>query len=297
MTGEPQDHGLSPAFAPPPTSEVDPPPVQEPGDFLDSTSEEPSGFRQRIRSRLSREMRDAMIDPSDQPTGDFDIVADQMSSSRGDRVAGFSSLITAMRLATVAISLLLAASTNQLGTSLRIWTAIVVGYAVFRAFKPVVYDDDVRSLVRVMAEVGLHVVAVIYTGGWDSPLIFTLFTPIALAGLARGFGFAIRIAVAAVIAVTWPYVLDSPDRREALITSASWGSIVLIVAVISGYRAPHFGRGSQGTRARPRPAWPTVGRQHPAVLAAPGHPDAARLAGPRRCTGFDPLPHEVARVL
>ncbi|MCZ7630294.1 MAG: hypothetical protein M5U19_15165 [Microthrixaceae bacterium] len=41
--------------------------------------------------------------------------------------------------------------------------------------------------------------------------------------------------MAAVIAVSWPYVLASGDSREALVSSASWGSIVLIVAVISGY--------------------------------------------------------------
>lgn len=235
MTKEPSDHGLSPAFSPPPTTDVTTasPPDAEAAEPPEESSGH--GFAQRIKARLSREMRDAMIDPSDRPTGDFDIVADQTPSTHSDRVAGFSSLITAMRLATVAISLLLAASTNQLSTATRAWTAVIVGYAVFRAFRPVTYDDDVRSLLRVMGEVALHVLAVIYTGGWDSPLVFTLLTPIALAGLARGFGFSLRIAVAAVIAVSWPYVLASGDSREALVSSASWGSIVLIVAVISGY--------------------------------------------------------------
>lgn len=109
-----------------------------------------------------------------------------MATNRADRVANFSSLITAMRLATVAISLLLAASTqlNSASTT-RVWTAVIVAYAVFRAFRPVAYSDDLRSLLRVMGEVGLHVVAVICTGGWDSPLVFVLLTPIALAGLAR----------------------------------------------------------------------------------------------------------------
>ncbi|MFV0318436.1 MAG: histidine kinase [Microthrixaceae bacterium] len=205
---------------------------------VESSEEQPSphsGLKARLKARLSRDMRDALIDHDTTPTGDFDIVAEHMPSASGDRVASFSGLITAMRLSTVAISLLLAASTNQLSTGTRIWIAIVVAYAVFRSFRPVTYSDDLRSLMRVMGEVALHVVAVIYTGGWDSPLVFVLFTPVALAGLARGFGFALRIAIAAVVAVTWPYVIDSPDRREALISSASWGSIVMIVAVISGY--------------------------------------------------------------
>ena len=257
------DQGLSPAFAPMPADPAQPQqgdPSLDPGfDHLrpapegaagggvdpaspangssgaEDEGEEDTGFRGRIKARFSRELRDALIDPDQAPTGDFNIVADQMATNRADRVANFSSLITAMRLATVAISLLLAASTNQLSTTTRVWTAVIVAYAVFRAFRPVAYSDDLRSLLRVMGEVGLHVVAVIYTGGWDSPLVFVLLTPIALAGLARGFGFALRIAIAAVIAVSWPFIIDSPDRREALVSSASWGSIVLIVAVISGY--------------------------------------------------------------
>jgi len=194
-----------------------------------------AGVGERIRARFNREMRDALIDPEEHPTGDFDIVTEQMPSGGADRVASFSSLVTAMRLATIAISLLLAANSPDQGTALRFWTAVIVAYAVFRAFKPVAYSDDVRSLVRLMAEVTLHVVAVIYTGGWDSPLVFTLLTPIALAGLARGFGFALRVGIAAVVAVTWPYVIDQGKSRQSLLTSASWGSILLVVAVISGY--------------------------------------------------------------
>ncbi len=216
------------AFAPPPLTSDEPgPPEQD--------QPEPETFGQRLRARVSREMRDALIDPDDQPSGDFDIVSQPMTAGHADRVASFSSLITAMRLATVAISLLVAASSDLLTDTTRIWVAVIVAYAVFRAFKPVTYSDDVKSLLVVMAEVALHVIAVIFTGGWDSPLVFTLLTPIALAGLARGFGFSLRIGIAAIIAVSWPFVIASADRREALLTSASWASILLIVAVISGY--------------------------------------------------------------
>jgi signal transduction histidine kinase len=176
-----------------------------------------------------------MIDQEKPPSGDFDIVAQQVGETSTDRVASFSSLITAMRLATVAISMLVAASTDDFTVAMRIWTAIIIAYAVFRSFKPVRYSDDFRSVVRVIGEVALHVIAVIYTGGWDSPLVFTLLTPVALAGLARGFGFSLRVGITAIIAVTWPYVVGAQDSREALLSSASWGIIVLIVAVIAGY--------------------------------------------------------------
>ncbi|MBS1836448.1 MAG: GAF domain-containing sensor histidine kinase [Actinobacteria bacterium] len=195
-----------------------------------------SGVIQRLRDRLSHDLREAMIDPSQQPTGDFDIVAQQLPSMGVDRVASFTSLITAMRLATTAISLLLVTSRlDEFDGSVRIWTAIVVGYAIFRAFKPMRYEDDLPSLLRVLAELALHVAAVIMTGYWQSPLIFTLLTAVTIAGLARGFGFSIRIAIVTVLTVSFPYILESADQQEAFLQSATWSGIVMLVAIVAGY--------------------------------------------------------------
>jgi signal transduction histidine kinase len=194
-------------------------------------------WRDRFRARLRSDLRSALVDPSVQPSGDFDIVVQQLRGGRsGNRVEGFNGLIGGMRLATMAISLLLVAtSADNSSAQLRIWTALLVGYAIFRANRPITYEDDVPSLVRVLAEVALHVLGVVATGGWDSPLLFTLLTAVTLAGLARGFGFSLRIASATALAVTIPYVSDSAVQRDALLSSASWSSIVLLVALIAGY--------------------------------------------------------------
>jgi signal transduction histidine kinase len=192
------------------------------------------GLGDRLKRRIRRDFREAMIDPEERPTGDFDIMASQLSRG-ADRIAPFSSLITAMRLATIAVSLLLAMSEGDLDLTLRVWTAVIVAYAVFRAFRPMRFSDDLPSLLRLVGEVGLHVLAIAFTGGWDSPLVFTLLTPVALAGLARGFGFGLRIAVVAVLAVSFPFVADTLDRRGSVLQSASWAVIVLLVAVIAGY--------------------------------------------------------------
>ncbi len=194
------------------------------------------GLGTRIRSRVSRDLRSALIDPSQQPTGDFDIIVQQLPNTASDRVSTFNGLITAMRLATTAISLLLvSADIDDTGVSLRVWTALVVAYAIFRAMRPIKYADDVQSLVRVLGEVALHVIAVIATGGWESPLIFTLLTAVTVAGLARGFGFSLRVAIVTVLAVTFPFVAEAPDHQEALLRAASWSGIVLLVAVVAGY--------------------------------------------------------------
>jgi signal transduction histidine kinase len=193
-----------------------------------------AGLTDRLRSRLRSDLRAAVVDPHERPAGDYDLAA--IPGIEIDRMANFSSLITATRLATTAISLLLVMNRpDSQSVGLQVWTALIVSYAVVRAFKPIRYTDDVRSLVRVMGEVALHVVAVIMTGGWDSPLIFTLLTAVMLAGLARGFGYSLRIAVATVLAVSYPYVLAAADTRSAIVQSASWGVIVTLVGITAGY--------------------------------------------------------------
>ena len=216
-------------------------------DDLDGTSDDPiagnatpdappaPGLVDRLRTRAAADLRNAMVDPAQQPAGDFDIIVQSAAGRGRDRVAGFNGLITAMRLTTVAVSLLLVATSADPSLGLRAWTGVVVAYAVFRAFRPLTYENDVHSLLRVLAEVTLHVVAVAFTGGWDSPLLFTLLTAVTVAGLARGFGFSLRVAIVTVLAITFPFVLDAPDRRDALIISASWSAIVLLVAIVAGY--------------------------------------------------------------
>jgi signal transduction histidine kinase len=119
--------------------------------------------------------------------------------------------------------------------TLQLWTALLVANAVFRSFRPLRYADDVRSLAVVLAEVTVTVVAVVATGGWRSPLILMLLTAVMIAGLARGFGFSIRVAVATILAVTLPSIARAADPRDVLLEALSWGAIVVLVAITAGY--------------------------------------------------------------
>lgn len=207
----------------------------DPADSGAADTARPQGVLDRLRHRAANDLRNAMVDPSLNPEGDFEIIVQSERGRTGDRVAGFNGLITAMRLATMAVSLLLVSTTQDPGVQLKVWTAIVVAYAIFRAFRPVSYADDVASLARVLGEVTLHVIAVAATGAWQSPLIFTLLTAVIVAGLARGFAFSLRVAVATVVAISFAFVESASDRREAVAVSASWSVIVLLVALVAGY--------------------------------------------------------------
>lgn len=191
---------------------------------------------ERFKQRLYKDLRNAMVDPSLQPNGDFEIVVGGSAQPGRDRVRNFTSLIMAVRLTTTAVSILLVA-TNDDGRmpELAIWTTAVVVYSVFRIYKPIRYSNDVRSLMRVLFEVLFHTIAVVLTGGWDSPLLFTLLTAVTVAGLARGYGFSMRVAIATCLTVTFPFVDKASQAADALVRSASWTGIVILVAIVAGY--------------------------------------------------------------
>ncbi len=193
------------------------------------------GRRSRLAARLRREAQGALVDPSRPVAGDFDLLRDGSGSSV-DHVAAFHGLISAMRLATTAISILLVSQHIGSGDrTLMAWTAVLLSYAMFRTFRPLQVGDDVRSLLRVMGEVALHVAAIVMTGGWGSPLIFTLLTAVTVAGLARGVAFSIRIGVVTVLAVSFPVLQSAGDQRAALLQCATWGGVIVLVAIIAGF--------------------------------------------------------------
>ena len=116
-----------------------------------------------------------------------------------------------------------------------IWCGVLVAYTVVRTVSPLRYVGGIRSLIEVVCEVGLLVAAVSATDYWESPFVFSLTTAVIVAGFARGFGFALRISVAAVLAISIPWTLQPGyDSNEVRIT-VQWAVILLLVAVIAGY--------------------------------------------------------------
>jgi signal transduction histidine kinase len=154
---------------------------------------------------------------------------------RIDRVAAFAPAILAIRWGTTIASIALATQeTDQPRWLIGGWCIVLVLYTVLRTASPIRYRGDIRSLLAVIGEVVLLVVAMCTTGYWESPFILSLLTAITVAGFARGFGFALRIGIASSLAVTIPY-LASATTDERIIVSGQWTLVMLLVAVIAGY--------------------------------------------------------------
>lgn len=188
----------------------------------------PTADGARPERRLTRELRRAMVDSNPE-------AGTRLTLSR-DRIATFGPIVTTMRLATTAVSLLLVSEKLLDGDVLTIiCTVVVIAYAMFRTFRPLRYDQDTWSMFRVIAELAIHVGVVSLTGGWNSPFVFSLITASCIAGFARGFGFALRIGIATAFAVSAPVFITGTPTRIELEQCAQWGCLLIMVSIVAGW--------------------------------------------------------------
>lgn len=191
-------------------------------DLPDEQPDEPG-----LRERLSR-----LGDATDGST-QADAVA---LLEKIDRVAAFNPAILAIRWGATAVSIALAASTSELSDrTVLLWTVLITAYTLLRTFRPLRYMGDIRSLVATLGEVLLHLLAVGLTGYWESPLVFTLFPGIILAGFARGYAFSLRIATVSALAVSIPFLYEADLDADRLRVSAQWTVSLLLIALVAGY--------------------------------------------------------------
>ncbi len=153
-----------------------------------------------------------------------------------DQVAAFRPAILGIRGGTTAISVALASPAFANGDTWVIaWCVVIVAYNVFRIVRPVRYVDDTASIVRVLVEVALHVLAVAATDYWESPFVFALITAVMVAGFARGFAFALRVSIVSALAVSLPFLVTTEATVDDLRTATQWTVELILVALISGY--------------------------------------------------------------
>lgn len=201
----------------------------------------------------------------------------------------------AVRWATIAIGLGLAAVDRADAARLVAWGVPLVVYAALRTFRPLRYRTDrVASLVMVLAEVALCLVVVAFTGYWDSPYTFCLAAAIIAAGFARGFGFSIRTAAAAAIAIALPYHLTrSPAPAHVTV---QWSVELLLVALIAGWARRLFGEVEE-QRLVARQANDLLTQLNVLARTLPASLDLGETAGATLARLRDAVPFDAAAIL
>ena len=155
----------------------------------------------------------------------------------GDTLATFDQAVLGIRWGTTAVSLVLASSDLSADPEPRLIGASVflLAYTIFRTVRPLKTGDDPTALLSVLAEMAITIVALVSTGYWASPLAFSMVTAVAVAGFARGFGFATRVAVASILAIGVPWSLEAQFAEPDFRTTIQWSVEVLLVALVAGY--------------------------------------------------------------
>ena len=153
-----------------------------------------------------------------------------------DRLTAFGPAILAVRWGTTVLSGALAAPAFiEADWRTVVWFGVLIAYTLFRTAQPLKYTGDTKSLVLVLAELVLPILAVINTGYWDSPFVFSILTALTIAGFARGFGFGLRLATAAALAVSLPSLAESGFDSESVRLAVQWAAVLLLVALVAGY--------------------------------------------------------------
>lgn len=122
---------------------------------------------------------------------------------------------------------------------------LLLVYSGYRSVLPLRFGDETSGLLRILGEVTANVLALTATGYWDSPLVFSMLTAVAVAGFARGFGFGVRIATASILAVSIAWAFEPLYVEENVRTSVLWSVEVVLVALVAGYARHISGEAAQ----------------------------------------------------
>jgi len=157
--------------------------------------------------------------------------------------------------ATLALGLVVAATTGQTTARVGAWALALTAMALWQsdtrprpgaAGKPQALRAAHQSGLVPMIALVVDVAAVVTTGSWTSPFVFCLLGGIMTIGFASGFATGIKTAIAATLGVAVPFhlnlnVLDADSFR----LSGQWAVELLLVAVLAAYARRLFGRAQE----------------------------------------------------
>lgn len=153
-----------------------------------------------------------------------------------DRVAAFRPAVLAIRWGTTAVSVALTIPAFLVPGWISVAVCIaLVAYTIARTIRPIRYTDEFRGSFLIFTEVAFHVAAVVATGKWESPFVFSLLTAVIVAGFARGFVFALRIGGIAGGSISLAAIFGKNASEVDLLNAAQWTIILLLVALVAGY--------------------------------------------------------------
>ncbi|MDQ6909391.1 MAG: histidine kinase [Actinomycetota bacterium] len=116
------------------------------------------------------------------------------------------------------------------------WGLLILTHAIWRTVKA----RRRPTPGAVLIEVAINAIAVMATGFWASPFVFSLMTGVILAGFAFGFTLALESAALAFVSVSFPFLVSDPSI-SGVQTTGQWMMELALVSVLAGYARRLFG--------------------------------------------------------
>ena len=187
------------------------------------TGATPAAMWERLRSGLR-------LLPADPPAGR------PLAPVPRDRLVAFAPAIQSVRWGVAAVSTALTVPYFIVADWwVSSWWAVLIVATGLRTFRPLSATEEDDTPLRLLADLGITGLAVAMTGFFDSPLVFALVVPTVVAGFARGFPFAARIAATSIASVALAAAAVGAGDESQARTTSEWAVVLLMIAIVSGY--------------------------------------------------------------
>lgn len=154
--------------------------------------------------------------------------------SRSSEAFRLGPLVTAIRWATTAVSLILLSTTEDPTDANAFIGAAILSYALWRTIRPLeLSGTSSREIWPILLEGVVIVTAIVATNYWSSPYAFMLVTVIAAAGFAGGTPLALQATAACVAAIAVPLHLVVPAANAR--ATLQWAVPLSVVAALAGH--------------------------------------------------------------
>lgn len=117
-------------------------------------------------------------------------------------------------------------------TAILLYGFLLLG--AIRHLHPIHFDKSLRTDLAIIAEVIMGFCAVGLTGFWESPFAVTLALPIIVAGFARGYVYAVRVAVLSILLPTALHLRLNGFNIVGIQVALQWAIILIICGLIAG---------------------------------------------------------------
>ncbi len=157
-----------------------------------------------------------------------------------------SPLAACARWAALAVALVVAVSRGSASLAMMALAVAVAGVDIWqtRRSETPKAGTTVRPSERtvLLFEIALNTIAVTATGSWASPFVVCLLAAVMAAGLTLGFAPALRIAIAATLAVSAVFAIQVGSMPGYSVQAGGrWAAELLLVAFLAGYTRRIFG--------------------------------------------------------